>query len=150
MTASVSLYFRVHGNATSIGMPAEEVGPGLARLVQPPAMAVGGAKGDVVRTRQDADGTLWAEEKVESSGHSAVRLRLVEVGPLGELSEKTGALLHDGFAPLGVTGFDLFGTAFLDIPPGVDVAAVRGLLDEGARERRWEYEELFVAEWFRG
>jgi hypothetical protein len=49
----------------------------------------------------------------------------------------------DAFAPLGVTGEGVqqFGMVALDVPPDIDLAAVKRLLREGSRAGWWEYEE---------
>jgi hypothetical protein len=52
------------------------------------------------------------------------------------------------FAPLGVDGQGIkqFGMVSLNVPPDVDLAAVKGLLQRGERDGWWAYEESCIGD----
>ena len=124
----------------SIGVPAEELEPGRARISVTPPSAVGAAIGDVYWVLREKDGTWWARRKIESSGYSAVLV----IPP-----DPPKASLLGRFAHRGVIEEDWFGFLVLDMPPGTDLGAVRWMLDAGVREGDWEYEELCVTDAWR-
>jgi hypothetical protein len=126
-------------------MGAEALSAGRVRLPKAPWAALDAAKGDVFRVRREADGDLWAEEKLEASGWCAIRVVLVPEGPLGPLDAGVDSILVK-FAPLGVTGSGMFGYAVMDVPPDADLSAVRRLLDKGQRDGWWDYGELCVTD----
>lgn len=144
----VLVNFRMSGGpATSMGMGAEALSDDSVRLPRAPSAALDAAKGDVFRVRRDADGELWAEEKLEASGWCAIRVLLNSEGPLGPTEARVDAILGK-FAHLGVTGGGLFGYAVLDVPPEA-LLPVRRVLDEGQRDGWWDYGDLCVTDAWR-
>jgi hypothetical protein len=85
------------------------------------------------------------QEKLEASGYCAIRVVLSDDSPIGSLNAGVDAALKL-FHPLGVTGVGMFGLAIIDVPPAVDLARVRRLLDDGLRDGWWEYLELCVTD----
>ena len=53
--------------------------------------------------KPDANGQLWAQEKLEASGYSAIRVDLAPDSPRGPLAGHVDAIL-DRFTALGITG----------------------------------------------
>ncbi|HEY1177314.1 MAG TPA: DUF4265 domain-containing protein, partial [Phytomonospora sp.] len=73
------------------------------------------------------------------SGHCTIRLIVLEDD--GSAAARQAVL--DAFHPLGTTGEGLgrFSMVALDVPPGTDLPAIRRLLDGGADDGRWLWEE---------
>lgn len=117
---------------------------GVVRIDNVPWFVRNLASGDIVRTTTDSDGGLWAAERIQWSGHCTVR-----VVPLsdGALAGNRQAVL-DAFTPLGVEGegIEQFGLVALDVPPTVDLGEVKRLLDQGAENGWWDYEEGCVCD----
>lgn len=128
----------------SEGLWGVPLGDGLVRLDNSPWFALNIAADDVVRTRADADGVLWAVEKVRWSGNCTIRVVPFRAGPLG------GSLqaVLDAFSPLGVDGegVEQYGMVALNVPPTVDLAAAQRLLRRGVAEGWWDYEEGCVGD----
>ncbi|MBO4207188.1 DUF4265 domain-containing protein [Micromonospora echinofusca] len=142
----VQVWFRMSGGpATGLGISAEALPPERVRLRRAPWAALNAAKGDIFRVRRDADGQLWAHEKLEASGFCAVRVTLAPDSPLGPPEPGVDAIL-DRFTALSVTGAGMFGLAVIDIAPDADLHLVRQLLDTGRRDGWWDYQELCVTE----
>ena len=128
----------------SEGLWAEPLGDGTYRIDNTPWFSRNLAADDVIRAVADDDGVLWATEKVEWSGRLTIRVIPFPEGPLrGDMQ----AVL-DAFEPLGVTGegIDQYRIIALDVPPDVDLRAVRDLLVAGAADGRWDYEEGCVSD----
>ena len=130
--------------AGSEGLWAVLVGPDVVRVDNTPFFVPGVACGDLVRVRRAEDGALLAGERLRWSGHCTIRVIPFRDGPLGGSRQR----VLDAFAPLGVTGegIELFGMVALDVPPEADIAAVKRLLRDGARDGRWDYEEGCVGD----
>jgi hypothetical protein len=113
-------------------------------LENSPWFVRGVANGDLIRVRRDEDGVLWADERLEWSGYCTIRVIPFRAGPL----EGSRQRVLDEFAALGVTGEGVqqYGLVALDVPPGVDVLAVKGLLERGQRDGWWDYEEGCVGD----
>ncbi|MEU4744782.1 DUF4265 domain-containing protein [Actinosynnema sp. NPDC023658] len=109
------------------------------RLDNIPWFAPDVAAGDVVRVRADEDGVLRVVERVEWSGHCTIRLIVYRKGPLAGDRQR----VLDMFAALGVEGEGLaqYGMVALDVPPEVDLAAVKRMLKDGKADEWWAYEE---------
>ena len=120
-------------------MWAADLGDGLARIDNNPWFARNIASGDVVRIRTDEDGVHWFAEKVEWSGNCAIRVVPFKAGALAGSRQA----VIDLFAPLSVDGegIEQFGMVSLNIPPDVDLGAVKGLLHRGRDEGWWDFEE---------
>jgi Domain of unknown function (DUF4265) len=103
------------------------------------AAAGGVATDDLIRVRRGEDGQLWADGKLQWSGHCTIRIIVFRDGPLGGSRQQ----VLDMFAPLGVTGegIERYQMVALDVPPDADIAAVKRLLRDGTRDGWWKYEE---------
>ncbi|BCB88785.1 hypothetical protein Psuf_060980 [Phytohabitans suffuscus] len=133
------------GPATALGMGAEVLAPDRVRLPFAPWAALNAAKGDIFRVQRGTDGELWVQEKLEASGYCAIRVVLASDSPLGPLDTGTEVILEK-FTALGVTGGGMFGLAVIDVPPEADLYLVRHLLNSGARDGWWDYDELCVTD----
>lgn len=130
--------------AASEGLWAVTVTSDTVRLHNTPWFVRGVANGDLIRVRRSEDGQLWADERLEWSGRCAIRIIPFKAGPLGGSRRR----VLDAFAPLGVTGegIEQYGMVALDVPPDVDLAAVKRLLEDGTRDGWWDYEEGCVGD----
>jgi len=126
------------------GLWAVPVTSDTVRLHNSPWFVRGVANGDLIRVRKDEDGQLWADERLEWSGTCTIRVVPFRKGPLDGSRQR----VLDAFAPLGVNGegVEQYGIVALDVPPDVDLAAVKRLLREGARDGWWDYEEGCVGD----
>ena len=126
------------------GLWAVPVTSDVVRLDNSPWFVRGVANGDLIRVRRDEDGVLWADERLEWSGYCTIRVIPFRAGPL----EGSRQRVLDEFAALGVTGegAQQYGLVALDVPPGADVLAVKGLLQRGQRDGWWDYEEGCVGD----
>jgi hypothetical protein len=126
------------------GLWAVPVTSDTVRLHNSPWFVRGVANGDLIRVRKDEDGQLWADERLEWSGTCTIRVVPFRKGPLDGSRQR----VLDAFAPLGVNGegVEQYGIVALDVPPDVDLAAVKRLLYEGARDGWWDYEEGCVGD----
>ncbi|GAA4134982.1 hypothetical protein GCM10022416_17220 [Actinomadura keratinilytica] len=104
-----------------------------------PFFVRGIALGDVVRTEVDDEGVLWAREAVQGSNNCTIRVAVLRDGALA--GDRRAVL--DMFAPLGVEGEGIAQSALvaLNVPPTVDLPAVRDLLRRGESQGWWDYEE---------
>ena len=121
------------------GLWGVQVTSDTVRLHNSPWFARGVANGDLIRVRRGEDGQLRAEDRLEWSGYCTIRIIPFRDGPLGGSRQR----VLDAFSPLGVTGegIEQYGMVALDVPPDVDLAAVKRLLREGTHAGWWEYEE---------
>jgi hypothetical protein len=121
----------------SEGLWAVPVGPETFRVDNTPWFVCGIACGDVVRA-EFRHGEWWFAEVVRRSGNGTIRIIPY---PEGKLRGDRKAVL-DLFAEFGVTGEgeQHFNLVALDIPPGVDLVAVQGLLNRGFAEQLWDYD----------
>jgi uncharacterized protein DUF4265 len=121
----------------SEGVWAVSLGGNLVCLDNIPWFARNVASGDTFRTSADSDGVLWATDKVEWSGNCTVRVVPYQKGPLAGSRQ---AVL-DAFARLGVDGEGLqqYGIVALNVPPDIDLGAVKRLLYQGVEDGWWEY-----------
>jgi hypothetical protein len=126
------------------GLWAVPVAPDTVRLENSPWFVRGVANGDLIRVRRGEDGQLWADERLKWSGYCLIRIIPFREGPLGGSRQQ----VLDAFAPLGVTGegVEQFGMVALDVPPDVDLAAVKRLLHDGVRDGWWDYDEACVGD----
>jgi hypothetical protein len=130
--------------AASESLWAVPVAPDVVRLDNTPWFVRNVASGDLVRVRRRDDGRLWADERIEWSGNCTIRIVPFGKGPLGGSRQR----VLDAFAPLGVSGegIEQYGMVALDVPPNVDLSAVKRLLREGQRDGWWDYEEGCVGD----
>jgi hypothetical protein len=94
---------------------------------------------DVVAETQDDHGILWGHEQIRWSGNCTIRVIPFRHGPLQ--GDRQAVL--DAFAPFGVEGeaVEQYGLVALNVPANADLAAVKRLLREGEKDKRWAYEE---------
>jgi hypothetical protein len=113
---------------------AEPAGPDLYRLENLPFWAYGVSWLDVVEAHPDPDGMLRMQRVVEKSGHRTVRV-IFEIG--ADESAEARAIL-EGVNALGAS-YEGMTPKYLaiDIPPGVELAAVTDYLT--AHEVEWEH-----------
>jgi hypothetical protein len=130
--------------ATSEGLWALPIAPGVVRLHNTPWFVRGVANGDLIRVRRGEDGQWWADERLEWSGYCTIRIIPFPDGPLSGSRQR----VLDAFAPLGVTGegIEQYGMVALDVPPEADLVTVKRLLQDGERDGWWAYEEGCVGD----
>jgi hypothetical protein len=133
--------------ADSEGLWAAPVGGGVYRIDNTPWFALNVATDDLFRAEADADGILWAGERLRWSGHCTIRVVPFRAGPLAGSHQ---AVL-DLFAPMGVEG-EGFGSQLnivaLTVPPDADLAGIKRALEQGAANGSWEFEEGCISsEW---
>jgi hypothetical protein len=120
----------------SEGVWAEPVPPGGYRLLNVPWFAFNVAEGDVFLVESDADGTLWATERIERSENCTIR-----VYPLDDRS--LGSVLQE-FVALGAEGEIAGGSDYvvaLTIPPEARIAEIKKRLQQGEEQGEWGYDE---------
>src|SRR5262249_1525433 len=124
--------------AASEALWAEPLGGDAYRLDNTPWFARDVAADDVFRAQPDADGRLWAGERLSWSGNCTIRVIPLSDGPLaGSLQ----AVL-DVFVPLGAHG-EGHGSGIsivaLTIPPEADLAEIKRTLQQGEADGSWGY-----------
>jgi Domain of unknown function (DUF4265) len=128
----------------SEGVWAEPLGDDLFRVGNSPWFVPGISDGDVVHALAGSDGVFWAIERIRTSGHMTIRVIPNRThSPSLDLQG-----VADEFVPLGVNaeGIGQYRMVALDIPPGVDLVAVKQLLVDGEKSGLWDYEEGSVSE----
>ena len=133
--------------AESEGLWAVPLGGDAYRIDNTPFFARNVAADDVFLAEPDADGRLWARERLRWSENCTIRVILLRNGPLAWSQQ---AVL-DVFVPLGVSG-EGYGPGVnivaLTIPPDADLAGIKRLLRQGEADRSWVYEEGCIStEW---
>ncbi|TJZ98269.1 DUF4265 domain-containing protein [Actinacidiphila oryziradicis] len=125
---------------------AVDQGDGTMKLDNIPWFVRGVACGDIIATRTDENGTLWADDVVRRSENCTIRLIVLRDGGSGTARQSVINAFHE----LGVDGegIEKFGMVSLDIPPTADPAKVRRLLNHGVAEGWWDMEEgCITAAW---
>lgn len=121
--------------AGSEGLWAVPVGSGAFRIDNTPWYARDVAADDVFQAEPDAQGVLWATERVHWSGNCTIR-----VVPLACTQE---AVLEQ-LVPLGVTG-EGYGRGAnlvaLTVPPHANISQVKQRLQRGEASGEWAFEE---------
>jgi hypothetical protein len=109
-----------------------------------PLFARGFSCFDVVAVTQDDAGVLWANKTIRWSGNCTIRVITFRDGPLH--GDRQAVL--DAFKPFGVEGegVEQYGLVALNVPPHVDLVAVKRLLREGEQDNRWAYEEGCISD----
>jgi len=133
--------------AESEGLWAVPLGGDTYRIDNTPWFARDVAADDVFLAEPDADGRLWARERLRWSGNCTIRVVPFRGGPLAGSQQ---AVL-DVFVPLGAVG-EGFGSGLnivaLTIPLGADLAGIKRTLQQGQADGSWAYEEGCIsAEW---
>ncbi|MFD9573193.1 DUF4265 domain-containing protein [Streptomyces sp. NPDC059982] len=118
---------------------AVELGDGTVRLDNTPWFVRGVASGDIIQVELDGEGVRWAGETVRASENCTIRLIVLKDG--GSAAARQSAL--EIFHKLGTTGegIERYGMVALDIPPEADLPRIQKLLEHGAVEGWWHWEE---------
>lgn len=118
---------------------AVELDNGTVRLENTPWFVRGIACGDIIRVGVDEEGVRWAGETVRASGNCTIRLIVLKDG--GSTAARQSVL--NAFHSLGTTGegIERFRMVALDVPPEANIAKIRKLLEHGAAEEWWHWEE---------
>ncbi|MEU2729586.1 DUF4265 domain-containing protein [Streptomyces griseoviridis] len=118
---------------------AVRLGDGTVRLDNTPWFVRGVACGDIVGVELEDDGVLYARETVQPSGNCTIRLIVLR----DEGSAAARQTVLDSFHRLGATGEGLqhFRMVALDVPPEADLPEIRKLLEHGAAQEWWQWEE---------
>lgn len=115
---------------------AEPLGKDLYRLRNVPYIIRGFSEQDIV-TAVDDDGRLKVTGRATSGGHSAYRIYLQE--------DSTRVDFASAWVPLKSLGCTYERATdrviAVDVPPEADMFAVYGLLQEGERSGKWNFEE---------
>jgi Domain of unknown function (DUF4265) len=133
--------------AESEGLWAVPLGGNAYRIDNTPWFARNVAADDVFLAEPDADGRLWAGERLRWSGNCTIRVIPLRDGPLAGSQQ---AVL-DVFVPLGASG-EGYGPGLsivaLTIPPDADLAGIKRILRQGEADGSWAYEEGCISgEW---
>lgn len=104
------------------------------RIDNIPFFAPGLACGDLIRTRAEGD-QLWLEALIEESGHATVWAICRD--------EQMKDEVRSSAASLGCSSELSHNPRYvsIDVPPEVDRAAVRRMLDLGEQVGKWEFAE---------
>jgi hypothetical protein len=133
--------------AGSEGLWAVPLGGDVFRIDNTPWFAQDVAADDEFHAAPDADGLLWAGERLRWSGNCTIRV-IPFAG--GALAGSQQAVL-DLFIPMGATG-EGYGSTLnivaLTVPPTADIPAIKQALQRGQADGSWAYEEGCIAdEW---
>ncbi|MFC8533604.1 DUF4265 domain-containing protein [Streptomyces sp. NPDC057249] len=117
----------------------------LVRIDNIPWFVPNLALGDLVSTRENSgSGDVEPVERIRWSGNCTIRVIPYASGALrGDLARVVAL-----FEPLGVAAevVGQFRMVGLNVPPAVDIAAVKRLLAQGGKEGWWDYEESCVGD----
>ncbi|WP_133905999.1 DUF4265 domain-containing protein [Actinophytocola oryzae] len=99
---------------------------------------------DVVAVTEDDEGVLWGGKTLKWSGNCTIRVIPFHDGPL----QGNRQAVLDAFAPFGVDGEGAASLALvaLNVPADADLVAVKRLLREGEKDRRWTWEEACIGD----
>jgi Domain of unknown function (DUF4265) len=131
----------------SEGLWSVPLGGDAYRIDNTPWFARNVASHDVFLAEPDADGCLWAGERLRWSGNCTIRVVPFRTGPLAGSQQ---AVL-DLFMPMGVSG-EGFGSQLnivaLTVPPDADLPGIKRTLEQGEADGSWSYEEGCISsEW---
>lgn len=113
---------------------AEEIEPGLARLVGIPVFAYGMARGDVVQLEvRRSDDRPWVVAVVEQSDHWTARIVPLADQDLGDIVRELADLDCDAHTTS-------YGLVAADVPPETDATTVLRALRAGRTEGRWDFD----------
>jgi hypothetical protein len=133
--------------ATSETMWAVPLGQSRFRLDNIPFFVCGVSCYDIISARTQTEGPLKFERLIEFGGHSTVRVIVHDKPTDGRsLSDRVGDL-RGRLRGLGCSSElshipRLFS---IDVPPEVELAEVKRILDSGEKQDLWEYEEATIA-----
>ncbi|MFJ4435195.1 DUF4265 domain-containing protein [Streptomyces sp. NPDC088923] len=118
---------------------AMDLGDGTVQLDNTPWFVRGVASDDIIRVEIDAEGIRWAGETVRASENCTIRLIVLKDGGSAAARQSVLEIFHK----LGATGegIERFRMVALDVPPGADLPQIRKLLEHGATEGWWHWEE---------
>ncbi|MBF6456499.1 DUF4265 domain-containing protein [Nocardia cyriacigeorgica] len=116
-----------------------DLGDGTVRLDNTPWFVRGIARGDIIAVQPDDDGLLWAGDVVQPSDNCTFRLIVLKDD--GSAAARQSVL--DIFHRLGTTGegIERFRMVALEVPAHADLPKVRELLEHGAEQSWWHWEE---------
>ncbi len=121
---------------------AERIGFGQFRIANSPFFLFGISAEDIVEA-EEIDHTLTFKRVVSRGGHSTYRIFL-----------QNGRTIMDSHFQIYWEPISVLGATFenaddhfvaVDIPPGIDVAAVYKLLERGEQDCIWVFEEAYYA-----
>ncbi|HRW19545.1 MAG TPA: DUF4265 domain-containing protein [Dermatophilaceae bacterium] len=125
----------------SEGLWALDFGTGRYQIANAPYFADGLALGDVVEATADADGVLWAGERVHPSGHQTLRVLPPSRGwDAGDIEGAQGFLASLG-GGLGVYAEPQHEVIVIDVAPGTDLVKLKAQLDVGRSNGMWRVVE---------
>lgn len=132
--------------AESEGVWAVALGGDAYRIDNIPWFVRDVAADDVFQAEPDADGVMWARQRLSASGNCTIRVIPHREGPLRGSEQ---AVL-DIFVPLGVSGEGHGGISIvaLSVPPDAAIGEIKQRLQLGERGGWWAYEEgRITPEW---
>jgi len=126
---------------------ATSLGGDLYRIENCSFFALGVSYHDVVRADRRRDGILWFDKIQEASGHSNLHVIVFEQSPDPRPFDERMRALQDNVVRLGCRfeGSHLAGLFSIDVPPGVSLASVILLLEQGEQAGLWGYQEASIA-----
>lgn len=121
-----------------------DLGDGTVRLDNTPWFVRGVASGDILAVEPDDEGALWAGETVQPSQNCTIRLIVLKDN--GSAAARESVL--KAFHRLGTTGegIEHYRMVALDVPPEADLSKIRELLEHGAEQGWWHWEQGCVTE----
>lgn len=114
-------------------------GGGRFQVDNIPFFAQGVAWGDIVLATPE-EAAFRFQEVIQPSGHSTLRVAISEtadVASVRTLLEQQGCSVEQSHLPRLIA---------VDVPPLVQLDALRALLEAGRVQERWDYEEACLAE----
>lgn len=96
------------------------------------------ALNDIIKTKE-IDGVLYADELIQESGHSTIRVLLENAEDVQRLRaelESMGCSTELSNLPRLIA---------LDIPPEISYSHIQAYLDRGMEDGKWEYQEAAIA-----
>lgn len=119
------------------------LGDGTFQVDNSPFHAFGVSLGDKITATEDSDGLIF-DSIISRGGHSTYRVRLPSGASHQHFLEHWAAMEELGCSYEG-SSLDNRRLYAIDIPPGVDVASIYRLLEDGEANGAWEFEEAHFA-----
>jgi hypothetical protein len=120
---------------------------GRYRIDNIPFFVLGVSCEDIVNAQEDQTGMLRFVSLASEGGHSTVRLILFDItegdAPLSDRTQQLREKLRHLGCPSEQSHIP--GLFSVDIPPSVNFIEIRTLLQQGASDDLWDYEEATVA-----
>lgn len=133
--------------ATSEMLWAVPIGESLFCLDNIPFFVRGVSCFDVIQARKATDGPLEYERLMEPRGHSTLRVIFHDTRDDPRAIQDRVDDLRNRMRSLGCSSerSHMPRLVAFDIPPEVDFALIRAILDTGEKQQLWEYEEATIA-----